>query len=104
MVSKSSNVVARTVIGLGETALSKDDLVARGTRAEPQLQPGGNHGLLAGGSSRLHEVLVEQILKLNGTRLVSVGVGVRQVVGDVVYAHLLRRHTAGGAEKCSHHN
>jgi hypothetical protein len=68
------------------------------------LQPGGNHGLLAGGSPRLQQVLVQQILKLDPPRLVSVGVGVGQVVGDVVHVHLLRRHPAGGAEKRSHHN
>ena len=92
------------VVGLRETALRGDDLVARRARAQPQLQPGRNHGLLAGGSARLQQVLVEQILKLHPPRLVSGGVGVGQVVGDVVHVHLLRRHTAGGAEKRSHHN
>ena len=57
-----------------------------------------NNRLLARGSARLQEALVKQILELHAPRLVTSRVGVGQVIRDVVHIHLLRRHTAGGAE------
>ena len=48
-------------------------------------------------------ILVHQVLELRAPHLVASGVGVRQVVGDIVDVHLLGGHAAGSAIKCSDH-
>ena len=91
------------VIGRREVALGEDDLVGGGARAEAKLQARRHGGLLAGGGAGLHHVLVEQVLKLRAPHLVAGGIGVGEVVGDVIDVELLGRHAAGGAVECSNH-
>ena len=80
-----------------EGPLGEEDLVRRGARAQPNLQARWDHGLLTRRRPWLHHSLVEQILKLRAAHLVTRGVGIGQVVRDIVYVHFLRRHAAGGA-------
>jgi hypothetical protein len=54
--------------------------------------------LRPGGSTGLDQVLVQQILKLGSAHLEADGVGVSQIVSDVVDIRLLRGHTAPSAE------
>ena len=80
-----------------KTALREDDGVGRRPRAQAELQAARHHGLRSGRGAGLHHILIQQILKLSAARLEAGGVGVGQIVGDVVDAHLLGGHAAGGA-------
>jgi hypothetical protein len=62
------------------------------------LETTGDYGLRPGGSTGLDQVLVQQILKLGSAHLEADGVGVSQIVSDVVDIRLLRGHTAPSAE------
>src|ERR1700726_2328736 len=68
------------IAGLGKTTLREDDLVRDRSRSQPQLQPRGYYGLLAGRGARLDHVLIHQILKLRPPGFETVGVRVRNVV------------------------
>ena len=91
------------IAGGGEIALREDDLVRGSARAQSKLQAGGNHGLLSGGGAGLENILIHEVLELRAAHLVAGGVGVGQVVGDVIDVHLLGVHAAGSAVECSDH-
>jgi hypothetical protein len=91
------------VIGLRELALREKNFVGGGAGTEPDLKAGGHDGLLSGGRARLNHALVEEILELRAAHLVPGGVGVGQVVGDIVDIHLLRGHPAGSTVECANH-
>jgi hypothetical protein len=67
------------------------------------LEAGRHGGLLARGSARLQYILVQQVLKLRLTGLIARGVGVGQVIGNVIHIELLRDHSASGAEQSTDH-
>ncbi len=92
------------IVGLGELALGEKNLVRCRAGAKADLQAGRNHGLLAGGGTGLHDGLIEQVLELGTARLKASGIGVGQVVGDIIYVNLLRGHSAGSAIECTNHD
>ncbi len=69
----------------------------------PTCRPDGNRRLLSGSGARLQQVLIHQVLKLGAPRFVSRGVGVGQVVGDVVEIGLLSVHSARGTIESTNH-
>lgn len=91
------------IFGALEVALAEDDLVGTGPRAKSELETRGDYSLGPGGGSGLNEVLVQQVLKLGTALLEAYGVGIGQVVCDVVDVHLLGRHSACCAVECSDH-
>src|SRR6185437_3138876 len=92
------------VAGGEEVTLLKNNFIRCGARAEAELKSCGHHGGLPGGRSRRDHVLVEEVLKLRAAGFIPCGVGVGQIVGDIVDICLLRFHTAGGAVKSSDHS
>lgn len=91
--------IARTL----EAALREGDLVRGDSRTQPQLKPTGDRGLGTCGRTGLDHCLIKEILKLGSAHLVSDGIRIGQIVGDVVDIRLLGIHAARGAEKCSDH-
>jgi hypothetical protein len=91
------------IVGLLEIALGEDDRVGRRASTQAELQAAGNRGLRAGGRAGLEEALIQEVLELGAARLEPGGVGVGQVVGDIVDAHLLGVHAAARAIECSDH-
>jgi hypothetical protein len=85
------------------TALRQDHSVGDNARPEAELQARRHDRLLAGGGAGGKQVLVEQVLELHTAMFEAGGVGVRQVVGDIVDGQLLSHHAAGGVEECSYH-
>src|SRR5271157_2560005 len=101
--SVALNHQVQRIAGLGEGSLAEDDLVRSGARAEAELQSGRHDGLLAGSRAGLQHALVHQVLELSAAHLVAYGVGIGQIVGDVIDVGFLRLHAAGGAVECSGH-
>ncbi len=97
------NAQVERIVGFLEISLRKNDFVGRRTSTQANLKSAGDDSLRASRRPRLDETLIQKILKLRGSHLKAVGVGVGQVVGDVVHVHLLRRHSTGRAIKCSDH-
>jgi hypothetical protein len=85
------------VAGLRKGSFGEDNLVRRGVRTQTELQPGGNQGLLPGGRAGRQHALIHQVLELRAAHFVADGVGVGQVIGDIVQVQLLGLHAAGGA-------
>ena len=66
------------------------------THAGPDLQAGGQRGLLGGLRPRLTHGLIQQVFKYRPLAFEAVGADVRRVVGDHVHVGLLRVQTGFG--------
>src|SRR5882672_5561153 len=80
-------------------ALQLDNLRSGGAAAETDLEARRYSRLLGGGRARHHQILVQQVLKLEAPTPKACCAGVGQVVGDRVEIQLLRLHSAGGCVK-----
>src|SRR5690242_754122 len=78
----------------GEVSLREVDLIGGWTRAQSDLQARRDHRLRAGRRSRLQHGLIEQVLKLNLAALETGGIGVGQIVRNIINRQLLRFHSA----------
>ena len=85
------------IVGLLKISLREDNRIGGGPGAQTQLKAARHHGLRPGRGAWLQEALVKQVLKLGPARLESDRVGIGQIIGDVIDAHLLSSHAAGGA-------
>src|SRR5271163_4588432 len=72
--SVSLNYHVQWIVGFRKVALRENDLVGDGSRAQSQLQSGGDDGVLGGGRTGLDQVLIQKILKLRAPGFESRGV------------------------------
>src|SRR5579863_7557130 len=91
------------ITGGVEVALGLYNLRRSSARAQPDLQPRGDGGVLRCRRSRHDQVLVNQILKLQSPAAKARGARVRQVVGNVVEVELLGCHAGGRSVKSAQH-
>jgi hypothetical protein len=92
------------VAGLDVIPLAVDFLNVRKAAAHPQLNSGGDLTAAGGGGAGDLLGLVHEILKIAAALFEPGGVGVGQVVGDHVDAHLLGDHARGAGPQTSDHD
>src|SRR6185437_12210031 len=93
------------VAGRVEIALPLDHLRGGGASAQTDLQAGRNDRLLSIGRAGRDHTLVEQVFKLKATAAKAGGVGVGEIVGNVIETQFLRFHAArGGVKRAKHYS
>ncbi len=91
------------VAALLQVALREAAHVGHGARAQADLQPGGQRGLLGAVGPGLADVLVHQVLEHHVRLLEAVGRGVGEVVRDGVQLRLLGFHAGLRDPQRTHH-